>query len=85
MPIRGRKAIANLTQGNNISDPLGQPTIPAGSDQYFCICCPSVRSHFSNLEKKLMVATGETVGLAEWIIDDTCLVFSRSDKHLISS
>ena len=22
-----------------------------------------------------MVATGETVGLAEWIIDDTCLVF----------
>ena len=23
-----------------------------------------------------MFATGETVGLAEWIIDDTCLVFS---------
>ena len=22
-----------------------------------------------------MVATGETVGLAEWIIDDICLVF----------
>ena len=22
-----------------------------------------------------MVATGETVGLAEWIIDDTCLFF----------
>ena len=22
-----------------------------------------------------MVATGETVGLAEWIIDDTCLVY----------
>ena len=22
-----------------------------------------------------MFATGETVGLAEWIIDDTCLVF----------
>ena len=22
-----------------------------------------------------MVSTGETVGLAEWIIDDTCLVF----------
>ena len=21
-----------------------------------------------------MVATGETVGLAEWIIDDTCIV-----------
>ena len=24
-----------------------------------------------------MVATGETLGLAEWIIDDTCLVFSK--------
>ena len=23
-----------------------------------------------------MVATGETVGLAEWIIDDTCLVYN---------
>ena len=26
-----------------------------------------------------MVAIGETVGLAEWIIDDTCLVNSSSD------
>ena len=25
-------------------------------------------------QQKTMVATGETVGLAEWIIDDTCLV-----------
>ena len=25
-------------------------------------------------QQKIMVATGETVGLAEWIIDDTCLV-----------
>ena len=24
-------------------DPLGWPTIPAGSDNYFCTCCPSVR------------------------------------------
>ena len=47
-------------------DPLGQPTVTAGRD------------HFSNLEKqnkaKTMFATGETVGLAEWIIDDTYLV-----------
>ena len=27
-----------------------------------------------------MVATGETVGLAEWIIDDTCLVFPAFDS-----
>ena len=35
-------------------------------------------STFQNLAKqskaKTMFATGETVGLAEWIIDDTCLV-----------
>ena len=38
-----------------------------------------VRPHFSNVEKttqqKTMIATGVTMGLAEWIIDDTCLVF----------
>ena len=27
-----------------------------------------------------MVATGETVGLAEWIIDDTCLVVVNKKK-----
>ena len=26
-----------------------------------------------------MVATGETVGLVEWIIDDTCLVYDISE------
>ena len=37
----------------------------------------SVRPHFSkqnNFQAKAMFSTGETVGLAEWIIDDTCLV-----------
>ena len=28
-----------------------------------------------------MFTRGETVGLAEWIIDDTCLVFSRFGKR----
>ena len=43
------------------------------------IAHPSVPS-FQNLAKqnkfqvKTMFTTGETVGLAEWIIDDTCLV-----------
>ena len=27
-----------------------------------------------------MFATGETVGLAEWIIDDTCLVLIKLNK-----
>ena len=38
---------------------------------------PSVRLHFSKQNKfqaKTMFAPGETAGLAEWIIDDTCLV-----------
>ena len=35
----------------------------------------SVRPHFTNLEKQnTMFATGVTMGLAEWIIDDTYLV-----------
>ena len=40
---------------------------------------PSTRPHFSKQNKfhaKTMFATGETVGLAEWIIDDTCHVCS---------
>ena len=28
-----------------------------------------------------MFPTGETVGLAEWIIDDTCLVFRNITKQ----
>ena len=35
------------------------------------VICPSVHT-FKNLAK--LFATGETVALAEWIIDDTCLV-----------
>ena len=61
-------------------------TVPAGSDHYFHTECPfvrpfvrsSVRPHFLKSSKqnkqKTMFATGETVGLAEWIIDETCLV-----------
>ena len=60
-------------------DPRGRPTvIKAGRDHCFCTCHPSVRPQFSKQNKfqeKTILATGETVGLAEWIIDDTCLVF----------
>ena len=59
-------------------DPLGQHTVTAGKDNCFRTCCPSVRPHFSKSSEtkkvKTMFAAGETVGLAEWIIDDTCLV-----------
>ena len=66
-------------------DPRGQPTITAGSDHCFHTYCPSVRpsvSTFQNLAKqnklqaKTMFTTGEIVGLAEWIIDDTFLSLS---------
>ena len=64
---------------NCIVDPLGQPTVRAGRDNCFCICCPSVRpsplfNSSKTKQQKTMIATGETVDLAEWIIDDTCLV-----------
>ena len=57
-------------------DPLGQPTVTAGSDYYFRTCCPSPLFRSSKTkQQKTMVATGETVGLSEWIIVDTCLVY----------
>ena len=34
---------------------------------------------------KIMLATGENVGLAEWIIDDTCLVDPRSSTKQSTS
>ena len=58
-------------------DPLGRLKVMAGRDHCF-FTCPSVPT-FQNLTKqskvKAMYATGETVGLAEWIIDDTCAIF----------
>ena len=44
-----------------------------------------VRLHFSQnkFQAKTMFATGETVGLAEWIIDDTCLVSISSFRDKI--
>ena len=63
-------------RGNVITDPLGRPTVTAGCDHCFRTCCPSV-PHFSKqneFQAKTMFTTGETVGLAEWIIDDTCLI-----------
>ena len=60
----------------SLIDPLGWPTVTASRDNCFCTCRPSVTFH--NLAKqnkaKTMFPTGETVGLAEWIIDDTCLI-----------
>ena len=66
-------------------DPLGQPRVTAGSDNYFRTCPfvrPSVRTHYLKsgqtkqniFQAETMFTTDETVGLAERIIDDTWLV-----------
>ena len=64
-------------------DSLGQPKVTAGRDNCFRTCCPSVRRSVrmsplftsrKTKQQKTMFATGVTMGLAEWIIDDTCLV-----------
>ena len=46
----------------------------AGSDNYFRTWCPSVLPHFSKYretKQRIVIATGRTVGLSEWIIDGT--------------
>ena len=74
-----RPSILHLLKSNRNIDPLGQPTVTAGRDHCFSTYRPSVRPHFSKSNKtnkvKTILAIGENVGLAERIIDDTCLVF----------
>ena len=59
-------------------DPRGQPTVTAGSDHCFRTCCPSDFSKSSKNKTKFkwnnIYYWREIVGLAKWIIDDTCLV-----------
>ena len=71
-----------LTQ---LFDPRGRPTVSAGNDHCFCTCRPFARSS-PLFKSKRMFTTGETVGLAEWIIDDTCsLFFSKVDSSHIEA
>ena len=58
-------------------DPLGQPTVTVGSDHCFRTCNPSVRPTFHKTNFK---PTCETVGVAEWIIDD----WFKCNKELIN-
>ena len=61
-------------------DPRGRPTVTARSDHYIRTCCPYVPA-FQNLSKqnnfqvRIVIASGGTVGLAEWIIDGTHVLF----------
>ena len=70
-------------------DPLGQPKVTAERDHCFRTCCPSVRLSplFKSREtkqQKTLFATGVTMGLAEWIIDDTCLVQIRMFSNKVA-
>ena len=51
-----QKTFFCISVKESIIDPLGQPTVTAGSDHYFRTCCPSVRPfvrpHFSDLAKQ---------------------------------
>ena len=64
-------------------DPLGQPKLKAGRNNCYRTCCPSVPTfqNKTNFKRKQMFATGKTVGLAEWIIDDTNLFLLFSEKN----
>ena len=61
-------------------DPLGHPLITACKDHCFHTSFPTSKTK----QQKTMFTTGETEGLAEWIIDDTCHVFNYFDKRNLS-
>ena len=65
-----------IMKNHQIIDPLGQPTATAVVIIVFAhVVRPSPLFKSSKTkQQKTMVAAGETVCLAEWIIDDTCLV-----------
>ena len=58
---------------------------PVGIIVFAHVVYPYVRPHFSKSSKtkqaKTTFATGMTVGLAEWIIDDICLVYYYAWKY----
>ena len=62
-------------------DPLGRPTVTKVVIIVFThvvrlsVCTSDRPSTFQNLAK-IFHATCENVGLAEWIIDDSCFVYS---------
>ena len=71
-------------------DPRGRPTVTTCSDHYFHMCYLSVLPSFStfqNLAKqnkvqgRIVIATGGTVDLAEWIIDGIIYISSFRNEY----
>ena len=63
-----------LIAGTLSIDPLGRPTVQAGSDHYFRTCFPLFKRSQNKRCLKIMIVSGGTVGLAKGIIDVTWLV-----------
>ena len=57
-------------------------TVLAGSDHYFHTGCLSVRTS-QNFKIKRILLPAWTVGLAKWIMDDSCLVIFYCHPFLI--
>ena len=79
VPIRLQKKINSIPNlGPPVTLLLIHSANPKSRPVGIIVFVHVVRPHFSNLEKtkqqKTMFATGVTMDLAEWIIDDTCLV-----------
>ena len=60
-------------------DPFGRPTVMAVSDDYFHTCRPSVRPSVPTKQNIFLSENSDRywrdLGLAEGIIDDTCLLY----------
>ena len=75
---RALNSLTREAREKNI-DPLSQPTVTASRDHCFRTSVrpsPLFKSSKTK-QQKTMSATGVTMGLAEWLIDDTCLVLFK--------
>ena len=70
-----------------IIDPLGQPkSRPVGIIVFAHVVRPSpLFKSRKTKQQKTMFATGVTIDLAEWIINDTCIVINIFAKHMYMS
>ena len=74
-----RIAMSFELRRNKGIDPRVRSTVATGSDNCFCKCRPFVRPYplfnTKHISSENNVRYSKTVGLAKWIIDDTCLLY----------
>ena len=88
VPRHGSLPNVNAAMGLQVKvkfliDPLGQPKVTVRRDHCFRPCCPSIRLSRKTKQQKTILANGLTMGLAEWFIDDTCLVLNWIYLHTL--